>query len=294
MNEPNQPSPISEPGSLRLMFRLFLIPLAVVAACVGVYFLFGLITGERQTPRDYINEIRAGTETRRWQAAYELASLLSTRTPEELRRQNLAPDLIRVLEDTGEEDPRVRRYLVLALGRLQDTRGVPTLQGLLEESDGETVIFALWALGNIGDPSAVGSLTTSLRHSDPGIRKMAAHSLGRIGDPGTIPALRAIMEDPEVDVTWNAALALSRIGDRNAVDLLVKMIDRDYLDDFPAVEPGRQDEIIINAVRGLGLLRVTETRALLVSLSREDPSTRVRSAALDSLGEFPSADPSPP
>ena len=89
MNEPNQPSPISEPGSLRLMFRLFLIPLAVVAACVGVYFLFGMITGERKTARDYVNEMRAGSDTRRWQAAYELASLLSTRTPEEMQRQNL-------------------------------------------------------------------------------------------------------------------------------------------------------------------------------------------------------------
>jgi HEAT repeat protein len=266
-----------------MMLRLFLVPLAVVAVSVMVFLLFGLIAGERKTARDYINEIRSGTEVRRWQAAYELANWLGSRTPSQLAEDNPTPELIRLYRDAGDRDPRIRRFLVLALGRLQDPAAVGLLVEVLDQEDAETVIYAAWSLGNIDAGEAVPGLVRLLEHPDPGVRKMAAHSLGSLAEPEAAAPLRRCLEDPEIDVTWNAALALGRLRDPASLPVLDRMTRRDYLDQFIGGDPARQEEIVINAIRALALLENEAARSRLESLSREDPSTRVRSAALDGL-----------
>ncbi|MCZ6670569.1 MAG: HEAT repeat domain-containing protein [Acidobacteria bacterium] len=276
-----------EPISLRIMLRLFLVPLAVVLVCVGVFLLFGLIAGDRKTGQDYVNEIRSGTEIRRWQAAFELATYVRSKSPERLREENLVQQFIHLFEEAETTDPRIRRYLALTLGRLQDPRAVGTLVKALEETDDQTVIYAAWALGNIGAIEASPHLARLLGNVDSGIRKMAAYSLGALDHPDNVPALRKVLSDPEVDVTWNAALALGRLHDPTARTLLEQMTRRSYLVQFPEVSPAGRDQIVINAVRSLAHLGDPSTRPRLESISREDPSTKVRAAALAALDQMP-------
>jgi HEAT repeat protein len=283
-----------EPVSVGMMLRLFLVPLAVVFVCVLVFLLFGLLAGDRKTTEDYLNEIRTGTEIRRWQAAYELAAWIATHDPENRGEDNPVDDLVRLHRDSAGGDARIRSYLTLALGRLGDPVARGTLVEALQDDDGETVIYSAWALGNIGDPAAAPDLAPMLRHSDPGVRKMAAHSLGTLGNPGSIPPLRLRLEDSEVDVAWNAALALGQLGDPMARPLLENMIRRDYLQQFPGVDGARTDEVMINALRALARLGDAGVRPRVEILSRTDPSTKVRSAALTALDQLPAATASPP
>ena len=70
-------------GAGRLIARFFLLPLLVVGAAVGIFLVFNLMTFERRTPRDYLQEVRGGAANRRWQAAFELSRSLGNLPPEE-------------------------------------------------------------------------------------------------------------------------------------------------------------------------------------------------------------------
>src|SRR5262245_19001493 len=59
-----------------LVLQFFLFPLGIVAVCVAVFVIFGLIAGESRGARDYLAEIRSGSANRRWQAAFELSKVL--------------------------------------------------------------------------------------------------------------------------------------------------------------------------------------------------------------------------
>lgn len=47
-----------EPRGGRLVLQLFLIPLAVVVVCVGIFFLFSLLTFEHKSPADYLADVK--------------------------------------------------------------------------------------------------------------------------------------------------------------------------------------------------------------------------------------------
>ena len=60
----NADDSIDEPrGAGRLIARFFLLPLLVVGAAVGVFLVFNLMTFERRSPRDYLQEVRGGPPT---------------------------------------------------------------------------------------------------------------------------------------------------------------------------------------------------------------------------------------
>ena len=79
---PDDDDAAAEPrGAGRLVARFFLLPLLVVGAAVGIFLVFNLMTFERRTPRDYLQEVRGGTANRRWQAAFELSRSLGNLPP---------------------------------------------------------------------------------------------------------------------------------------------------------------------------------------------------------------------
>jgi hypothetical protein len=55
-----------------LVLQFFIFPLSIVAVCVTVFVIFGLIASEGKGPRQYLDEVRTGSANRRWQAAFEL------------------------------------------------------------------------------------------------------------------------------------------------------------------------------------------------------------------------------
>src|SRR5689334_10585470 len=64
-----------------LVLQFFIFPMAIVAVCVTVFVIFGLISSESRTPREYLAEARAGGgifNIKRWQAAHALAGVLQS------------------------------------------------------------------------------------------------------------------------------------------------------------------------------------------------------------------------
>src|SRR6185369_279056 len=58
---------VKKPTSL-LIAQFFLFPLIIIAICVGIFLLFGYLTYQQETPQEYLNEVRNGSELCcRWQ-----------------------------------------------------------------------------------------------------------------------------------------------------------------------------------------------------------------------------------
>src|SRR5262245_1815200 len=130
-----------------LAVQFFLIPLAVVAVTVSVYVGFRSLITDDRSAQDYLAEIRNGGSDRRWPAAYELSRLMSD--PKVRADRTLAPAVVKALEQSRDDDPRVRRYLALTLGRLDPPlppEAVQVLTQALGDPDSEARIAAIWAL----------------------------------------------------------------------------------------------------------------------------------------------------
>lgn len=293
---PQPPEPFEESSSSsssaeatpagRLLVQFFLIPLFVVGIAVFVFWLFGTIAVDRKNAAELLGDVRTGSRNQRWQSAFELTKKLPALTdPKE--RAAFSAAALRAYEGAQNDDPRVRRYLTLVLGRLGDPRSVPLLEKALDDADPETRLYALWALALIGNPSSAAKVRPLLESEDPGIRKTAAYAAGRMEDGDAVPALRKLLADSVTDVRWNAALALATLDDPAGRDVLLGMCDRERLRTTPGLSAEQQEDALLNGLRGLVLLKDPAVKALGRTMGESDPSLRVRREAKKILGIAP-------
>jgi HEAT repeat protein len=286
-------SPFAAAPALAIQF--FLIPMAVVALAVGVYVGFRSILADPRTPQDYLREVQMGGSTRRWPAAYELSRLMGD--PAVRADKTLAPALVKAFQQ-AEGDPQVRRYLALAIGRLDPPLPPDAMADLthaLDDPDSETRISVIWALGSSGDPAVVPRLIPlySAQDADPGVRKMVVYALGALPGDLQTPTLLAALTDDTADVRWNAAVALARKGRRDGVPVLRQMLDRQYVEKTVKRDV-RVDEdidpiadVMISGLRAAATLKDESLRPTVTALSRDDRSLKVRDAALEALKAIP-------
>ena len=228
--EPATRNPLTAAPALAVQF--FLIPLAVVAITVTVYVGFRSLLADARSPQDYLTEIQRGGSDRRWPAAYELSRLMAD--PKVRADRTLAPALVKAFHES-QGDPQVRRYLALALGRLDPplpADAVAELTHALEDSDSETRISVIWALGSSGDSAVIPRLIPlyTAQDADPGVRKMVVYALGALPGEEQVAILRTALQDAVADVRWNAAVALARKGNHDGVPILKQMLDRQYVE----------------------------------------------------------------
>lgn len=274
-----EPAPRSP--AARLVVRFFLLPLLVVGTAVGIFLVFSLMTFERRSPRDYLAEVRGGSAGRRWQAAFELSRRIGSIKPGPERDVIAAESLrlFRTLSPEREEDVRVRRYLVLALGKLGDRSAVPAILDAARDPDPETRLYAVWSLGMLGDPRGFDAVLEASRAEDSGMRKMAAYVMGKLGDRRAVDRLKVLLEDRVPDVRWNAAIALASLGDGSGITVLRSMVDRETLGRQAQLSSDQAEAAIVNALKAFALLRDEGSLPLLQKVAREDPNLRVRDAA---------------
>lgn len=275
---------VKKPTSL-LIAQFFLFPLIIIAICIGIFLLFGYLTYEQKTPQEYLNDVRTGSELCcRWQSAYELSNIISSRK-EKLRNTDFVNDLIKVYKGSR-EDPRVRRYLALTMGHLGDTRAVPALIEGLSDADPENQMNNLLALGTIADRSATAAVVERLTSNDPSIRKMSAFVLSAIKDPAANRDLKVALNDSSDEVRWYAAIALAQLHDAAGVEVLMKLLDRGYLDQLQGFASQQKSQLVINAVKCLGLLKFEPAKDRILALSQGDPDLAVRDASLEALKSY--------
>jgi HEAT repeat protein len=274
-----------------LAVQFFLIPLAVVAVTVSVYVGFRSLLADARTPQDYLAEVQNGGSDRRWPAAYELSRLMAD--PKVRADRTLAPSLVKAFRQ-AKDDAQVRRYLALAIGRLDPPLppdAVSELTEALDDADSETRITVIWALGSSGDPAVVPRLLSlyTAQSADAGVRKIVIYALGALPGDAQIDTLRTGLQDSTPDVRWNAAVALARHGRADGVSVLKQMLDRTYVEQ--AVKRNvRQDDdqdpiadVMIGGLRAAAALKDESLRPAVTTLSQNDRSIRVRAAALEAL-----------
>jgi HEAT repeat protein len=277
-----------------LAVQFFLIPLAVVAVTAGIYVGFRALLADNRTAGDYLTEIRTGGDNRRWPAAYELSRLMGS---EAVRASDptLVPGLVEAFEASRGGDQMVRRYLALALGRIDAPAPDIVIQPLivaLEDEDVETRINAVWALGSLKEESALPHLEALYDSDDAGVRKMVVYALGAIPQAKDSAVLVGALTDAVPDVQWNAAVALARHGRNDGMAVLGRMLDREYLD--PLVKSGEAAardgdpvaDVMITALQGVVSAQDMILIPVVEHLSKTDQNLRVRQAAMEALKAF--------
>jgi HEAT repeat protein len=223
----------------------------------------------------------------------------------------LAPALVRAFEEARDGDPRVRRYLALAIGRLDPPLPPGAVAALVASLDEPTThwqpdwfsrfngwteidinearITTIWALGSSGDPTVVPRLERLLDSPDAGIRKMAVYALGALPGDAQLATLGTALGDEAPDVRWNAAIGLARHGNHEGVRVLRQMLDRPYVEQTvkrevrPDADVDPVADVIIGGLRALAALKDPSLRAPIEALSQQDPSMKVRQAAIEAL-----------
>jgi FOG: HEAT repeat len=283
-------NPLASAPAIAVQF--FLIPLLVVGATVLVYVGFRSLLSEGRTAEEYLTDIRSGGSNRRWPAAYELSRLMADPAFVEREGAKLAPELTKAFAESGNDDPRVRQYLALTLGRL--TPPIPAeartlLVGALNDQDSQTRISAIWALGSTGDASAAADIERQYQSEDAGVRKMAVYALGSMPVGTGNDILVKALEDGQADVQWNAAIALARHGRHEGVPVLRRMLDRAYVERNVTRQPQpREDvdpvgEVMISGLRAIAALKESALLGQVRTLSTEDHDLKVRQAAIEAL-----------
>lgn len=281
---------VKSPAIPALAVQFFLIPLIVVATVAAVYFGFRVLLDDERTPSEYLNDIRVGGRERRWPAAYELSRLMND--PDiQLEYPELGSSLLRAFEASDGDDPRVRRYLALAVGRLQSPppETIERLVNALDDADSETRISVIWALGSLGDVSVVPELQRVYGSDDAGVRKMAVYALGAIDGDSQMVTLRTALNDVAPDVQWNAAIALARHGSDYGLSVLRRMLDREYVKKIVDPETGSGTnidpvaEVMISGLQAVSMLEAKSLQEAVVELSQTDQGMQVRQAALEAL-----------
>ena len=281
-------SPLSAAPALAVQF--FLIPLAVVGVIVLVYGGFRMLLTTERTPSELLSDVRTGGRERRWPAAYELSRLLGDPDTEQ-RNPQLGAAIVQAFVDSDGDDPRVRRYLALALGRLTlpPPEAVAELTASLDDPDTETRISVIWALASLGDESTVDEIESMYRSDDAGVRKMAVYALGALAGSGDHATLRNALDDPAADVQWNAAVALARHGRDEGMTVIRRMLDREYVTRMVTRRANADDpldpvsEVIVSGLQAAASLRAAELRQPIEALSETDENLRVRELAIKTL-----------
>ncbi len=219
-------------------FQFFLVPLIIVAICVGVYVVLNVFVASPRSAADWVKDLKEGGRATRPYAALQLTQALRRM---EHPDRSLTPDLIQAYRSTSDavpEDRELRRYLCQALGFLRDPAAVDLmLEVLKNEKSLEIRAAAMDALGTIKDPRTLPELVKLLDDSEDLVRKCAAFNAGAVAERASaearaaaVGALKKALGDPRADVGWNAAFALAFfLEDRSGVEILKKMLDRGYL-----------------------------------------------------------------
>ena len=310
------------PNSRRkVFFGLFVFPMLIAVTMAVLLSGVVLITHEEETPESLITAIKIGAPSKRWQKAFELSNELN-REGGMIRSAGIMNEVIHILNDKEHYDAKTRAYMAMALGRFGKPEAELALRKVLRETDDaedpKLALFLMWSIGNLRNPDvpphlypppqggrklqgtdtpsplmgegrdggAAQDVARFLESPHDDLRKTAAYVLGVLGDKKLIPALERALEDSIIDVRWNAALGLARLGDDSGGEILLEMLDRNRLRETYQMNEAEIERAMVNAAKGLGLIRYPRALSTLQSMSKTDPNLKVRQATLSALEQY--------
>ncbi len=263
-----------------IVHSFFIVPFLIAVFCVLLFAAITLLTSERQTVYDLLEDVKAGGTTKRWQAAFELSKILANRdlVPKDQRFIN---ELKSAFNASTHDDSRVRQYLALAMGRTGQTDFVDTLLTSLKTEKEENMAATIYALGMLREKRAANTLNSFVSHPNGRIRSVAVTALGAIADPASKEFLKKALNDPEPNVQWGSALSLAQMGDASGKEIIIKLLNRNYLQSFVEVDPHEVNHILLTTIQSVDTLNDKQINDAVSILAESDSSMKVRSAAME-------------
>ncbi|HTA77627.1 MAG TPA: HEAT repeat domain-containing protein [bacterium] len=283
----SQQSPSPESGPLyapetgfSLFIKLFIVPAVIVLVALGIFFLGTMALQHPKTAEQYLEELKSDNTSRRWQSAYELSRMLNQNESIQFD-QDLRAQLVRVFSDAKNDDPRLREYLALVLGRLKEKAAIPALSSAVHDDSPDVKIYSLWALGNIEDPQGGEAALAALSDTDETVQRMAVGAISAMRYEPAKFALEKNLESSDQALRYDSAVALARIKDEKAVPTLLEMMNLK-----PSGKP-EDDQIIqsskITAIEGAQELPDVALKNKVIDLSKNESDIKVREEALAAL-----------
>jgi HEAT repeat protein len=266
-----------------LFYSFFLIPLMVTIIGVLFFMVVRFVTFESGNPQEYLTQIKIGSASKRWQSAYELSKILSDPDKVPLDEQ-FKNSIINAFEESLHDDPKVRMYLALAMGRTGDDAYGASLLTALNDKKAEIVTAAIQALGLIQYSPAVAQLSVMATSSEfQPVRLASVISLGQIGDDSSLLLLKKLLDDEEANIRWDAAIALAKMGDSSGSIIINSLLNRAYYNNFKEIDSWETEKAILVAIQVSSQLGGQQFKLNLLTLAKEDPNMEIRNAALKTL-----------
>ena len=266
-----------------LFYSFFLIPLMVTIIGVLFFMVVRFVTFESGNPQEYLTQIKIGSASKRWQSAYELSKILSDPDKVPLDGQ-FKNSMMSAFEESLHDDPKVRMYLALAMGRTGDDAYGASLLTALNDKKPEIITAAIQALGLIQYSPAVAQLSVMATSSEfQPVRLASVISLGQIGDNSSLPLLKKLLDDEEANIRWDAAIALAKMGDSSGSIIINSLLNRAYYNNFKEIDSWETEKAILVAIQVSSQLGSEQFKLNLLTLAKEDPNMEIRNAALKTL-----------
>ena len=175
-----------------------------------IFLVIRIMTSEPNSARDYLEDVKIGGTTKRWQGAFELSKLLSN--PKMVPKDEMfASEMIAAFEySSNDRDARIQQYLAIAMGATKDMRYMKTLIEAMPNADIGVVQGVRVCIRQYGSFRSYRSPKNLLDNSEPQVRLHAVIALGKIGGSSTIPLLQSMLSDQEPNVRWDASIALKQ------------------------------------------------------------------------------------
>lgn len=266
-----------------LFYSFFLIPFMIAIFGAIFFLLFRFITFETDDASELLNQVKIGSATKRWQAAYELSKVLNN--PKTIPTDvSFKSQMVSAYKHSINDDPLVRAYLAIAMGATSDNFYSEELAvGLLDESR-ESRLAAIQAVGMVKAKNALIELTKIVKNSDYQDERLAATmSIGFIGDNSSIPLLNNLLEDDEPNIRWDAAVALAKMGEKSSVPIIENLMDREYLSSFPQLDYKEVNKVLLIAIEASKMIKDNRFKSKLNILAETDENMKIRDAAMKTL-----------
>ena len=285
-NSDTQQSPGDTPEEEKSFFTIiihsfFIIPFLIAVFCAVLFAGMYMLTREQRSVYDYLEDIKTGGSSKRWQGAFELSRILANPDliPQEKR---FTDELISAFEHAKYDDNRTRQYIALAMGRTGNTEFVQSLINGLKDEKEVNIPAVIYALGMLKQKESAPVLYPYVDHANSRIRSIAIVALGTIAEPRSKNILKKHLNDQEPNVQWGAAIALAQMNDSSGKSILSQMMSRSYWLQFPEVDRNEQNNLVLIAIAASILLNDPDLNAQISKIAKSDPNMKVRAAALDS------------
>lgn len=288
MNTQHQePQVDEEPKSVFgvIVHSFFVVPFLIAIFSILLYASVRILTMENRTVYDYLRDVKVGGMTKRWQSAFELSKILAN--PKLVPTENrFETELIDIFEKSVDDDPRVRQYLALAMGRTGNQDYAPSLIKNLANEKDENLTAFIYSLGILKSNQAVDPLVEYLKSDNPRVRLVATMALGNIAGDKAIRSLKEMLNDSEPNIQWEAAVALAKNRNGAGKELILKLLDRNYLSQFPNVDPEEQTHVMMVAIESAAQLKDDQLAARFEQIFKSDKNMKVRDAAFRALENY--------